>query len=108
MFTMTITLKHTEHQIVLAFDTMDSLLKVRSSTKDAKELVLADDYGQAVQIPRDNIAGVEMTDVENHWKYRNKLSIIKLRAENDFNLALQSDPTLMFLVGGAGPSFGRK
>lgn len=106
MLTLTLTLKGSEHQIVLAFDTIKSADGARADLRNPDRCQgVMDDYGQIIDIRSDDIICMSLADVERHWEYRNAVSVIKLRAEHNFNLKLGADPTLQFLVGSAGPGF---
>lgn len=110
MLTLTITLVDTIHQIVLGFQKQqaadEAIAHCRADTAD--EITIEDDYGHSVDIAPRDIVSTVLTDPEEDWKFRNELSIIKLRAENDFNDRLSRDPTLKFLVGGARAEFGSR
>lgn len=106
MITLTITLKSTDHQIVFAYDTQESLTSKGSI--DCGMVVRTDDYGQEAKYMSDDVISTVLSDTEKHWEYRNAVSIIKLKAENDFNALLQADPSLRFLTGGIRPDFGSK
>lgn len=110
MITITFTIRGSEHQPVLAFDTDASLkravdqLAIESNGKT--HISITDDYMQNLGCRRDDIVATVIADVEEHWKYRNKTEIIRLRAQNDYNQLLGQDPTLKFMVGGMRPKFG--
>ncbi len=109
MITLTVTLRSTSHQIVLAYDSETSMCDgAKELIEDGPGLMLSDDYGQVAKMQRNDVASICTVDVEKHWEYRNKVSIIKLKAENDFNRLLNEQPDLRFLVGGVRPEFGSK
>lgn len=108
MFTLTITFDNTTHQIVLGFESLKTAKQARESILDESEseTTVVDDFGREASVRPSDVVSLVIGDVEEEWRQRNKISIIKLRAENDFNVLLNADPTLKFLVGGAGPRFG--
>lgn len=105
MITLTITFKGTDHQVVLAYKTPAA---VQTALDAMASGMVEDDYGQSVNFhPTDVINSVE-TDLEKHWKYRTLLQGIKLRAEADFNLLVEQDPTLKFLRSNSDIKFGAR
>lgn len=107
MLTMTISFKHTDHEIVLGFETPTSAKAACQKVPMAGSVCISDDFSQNVDFKGEDVLCVTLMDPTEHWKLRNYLSLVKLRAENDFNMAIQKDPTLSMLVGGAGPRFGK-
>lgn len=109
MLLLTITLEGTEHQIVLAFDTQAAVDDAETTlSQDTPLVVLADSYGQKCVFARGKIISITIVDVEQEWEYKNKVKVTGLRAENDFNMMVQADPTIKFLAGGRGPTFGSR
>lgn len=108
MFTLTVTFDSTTHQIVLGFESLKTAKQALEAIpeKSSAPTTVVDDFGREASFRPSDVVSLVIGDVEEEWRQRNKISIIKLRAENNFNVLLNADPTLKFLVGGAGPRFG--
>jgi hypothetical protein len=106
MFTKTITLKGSRHQIVLGYksmETMTSAMREAPITPDSDHIRLKDDFGQTAYYTQDNLVSVVVTDLDAHEDLRVARSIAEARAQSAFQTALGQDPTLGFLVGGVKP-----
>ncbi len=114
MLTLTITLKGTEHQITLAFNSMETRDAAARSINDMSQnsaiqfVQVEDDYGQMATWERNSMLASLLTDAALHWKFRNKMTIIRAEAELALNQELGQRPDLKFLVGGARAEFGSK
>lgn len=116
MITLTVTLKDTPHQVVLAFETAASADLCRKSMSEQAggdatlntAIRTEDDFGKSASWAFYSAVALEWCDLESYWDYRNKVSLIKLRAEAKFNIALGQDPSLAPMVGGVRPEFGSR
>ncbi len=107
MHTITFILEGTSHQPVLAYLTpvnLKNMVDFLAKTDGNQHAVtLDDDFGQVLHLPRGRIVSYMVQDLEEYWAYRGKLVIVKMRAEKACNAEMMADPSLNFLVGGAGP-----
>ena len=80
MLTLTITLKSSAKQIELAFDSHETLQKNVVAIMDAGYQSVEDDYGHVAYMRGQDVDSVEVIDLDQHWSFRGKVSIVKLRA----------------------------
>ncbi len=106
MITLTITLKSTAHQIILAFDSEASIRSAEHKIVEDGLMSMTDDYGQTASWAANDQVSASRQDIEQHWRYRNAISVFKLVAEKDFNLRLQQNPDLKYLLDGFKSDFG--
>ncbi len=114
MLTLTITLKGTEHQIVLVFNSMETrdaaarIINDMSQNPAIQFVQVEDDHGQMATWERGSMLASVLMDPQQHWKFRNKMTIIRAEAELALNQELGQRPDLKFLVGGARAEFGSR
>lgn len=109
MILLTYILKGSEHRPVLGFKTVASLTTAVDQSLSAAEVdqivIITDDYGQKFFCYEDDIVGRVITDLDKNNEMKVERAIARMKAENQFQKDLQSDPTLSFLVGNAGSIF---
>lgn len=109
MYTLTVTLKGTRHQIVLGFETEAKMKEAtRPGMSFGGRVTMRDDFGQTASWEEKDAVGIVTHDPETHWKLRNALSVIALRAESNYRLVLEQDLSLRPYVGAVHPKFGSR
>lgn len=102
MFLLTITLRGTDHQVVLAYATRETLQKTKddlAKLEDHPVAVLQDDFGHAAFWQRADVVSMVFSDIEEDWEFRNEKNLAALRAEIAFQHQLERDPTLRPFIG---------
>ena len=106
MLTLTITLKSSAKQIELAFDSRNSMHQKARCLMVPGSQSAEDDYGHVVFLRGEDVDSIEEIDLDQHWSFRGKVSIIKLRAEAKFRLDIEQQPDLRPYVAPVSPKFG--
>lgn len=109
VFTLTVFLRPNATGLLLGFNGRDNMtrqLDELDAAEDSAKIKIADDFGRTLEIPKADIMGTVISDINEENKMAGEIQFSKFKAEQELNTRVQRDPTV--LLRGAPLNLGRQ